>query len=1039
MSINDTWAALRRALWNVSTLLGVAMIGIIWLGTAFHLTAERQISQEAAIQHSGNLAQAFKEHLVRSFKEVDRVLLLMRENYERDPAAFDFANWAENPHVFGDVATRLGLIGTDGILKRSTAGPLAVPLNLRDREHFQAQIQAGSDELVIGKPVNNVRTGTPTIPMSRRLRAKDGSFDGVITATIDTPFFTNFYNAINVGSDGAIALIGLVDGVFRASENPGGDVHGKTVSDFLAYVSHRTTPSGWYLSDAAWGDGVRRLVSYRTVEGFPLVVMVGISDRQIFANTTFKQNSYNYIAMFSTALILLVICFNARKEHKLAHIRSALHCQNIRFDTALNNMSQGLCMFDAEKRLVVCNDRYARMYRLPPELLEPGTPHSAIIEHRVTHGLLKGESSERAAQQEVEALSALPADARSTRIDELADGRLIRVTCEPMEGGAWLATHEDITEQRNLERERDRNREFLDQIVENVPVPIFVKEASDRRYILVNHAAEKFLGVTRAEIIGKTSHDVYPAEEADLIAARDEQLLQAAQPICEERQLRTPRNGIRSILSRRLTFRDGDRKARYVVGVIEDITERKQAEIQIAHMALHDSLTGLPNRVLFGKRLDAALEQLRRGECLAVLCLDLDHFKKINDTAGQLIGDELLKAVADRLRCCVRDSDTVARLSGDEFAIIRTAVEHSTEVAALAGQIQAAVKEPYDLGGLHAVVDVSLGISLAPNDATNSAELMKRADMALYKAKTDGRGAYRFFEPDMDVRLKARRKLETDLRDAIVNGGLELFYQPIVRLHDDAIVGLEALVRWHHPERGMIAPAEFIAVAEETGLIVPLGEWVLRRACSDAADWPDHVAVAVNLSPVQFRSRNLAQTVISALKESGVAPCRLELEITEQTLLGDDRDNMGIIDELRNLGVQIVMDDFGTGYSSLNYLRRFAFDKIKIDRSFVADLLDGNDMAVGIVAAVVALARTLNVPTVAEGVESEAQLELIRAAGCTEFQGYLFSRPRPGQGRHRVACFARRACAERSLASTSVTPPSPWRRGSPCSTWLPRT
>ena len=858
--INYKLPAGLRAAWNLSTFLGVVMIAFIWWGTAFHLKVERQNAEEAAIQNSGNLARAFEEHLVRSIKEVDKVMRFLRENYEENPAAFDLANSAKNTQLLSDITTRIGIIGADGFLKLSNAGLPSVPVYLHDREHFQIHINDEHGELFIGKPVISRVTAEWVIPLTRRLRNKDGSFGGVIVAIIETSYFAQFYHAINVGADGAIALIGLTDGVFRIAESQATDVRGKTVTDFLAYLSHLTAPDGWYLSDAAWNDGVKRLVSYRKVKEFPLVVLVGISNHQIFASTRFKQQTYDVIAIVSTALILFVIAFNIRKENKLARARSALQFQSLRFDTALNNMSQGICMFDAEKRLVVCNDRYAKIYHLPPELLKSGTPHHAIIAHRVACGLLK--------QERLPVLAQPPTNARSCRIDELADGRIICITREPMAGGGWVATHEDIT-------------------------------------------------------------------------------------------------------------------------------ERKRAEAQIAYMAHHDPLTGLPNRTRFAERLEDALTAVGRGAQLSVLLLDLDHFKHVNDTLGHLIGDELLKAVADRLRSCVRETDTVTRLSGDEFAIIQTAIDQPMDAAALASRIQAAIRAPYDLGGLSAVVDVSIGICLSPSDANESSEIMKRADMALYKAKTDGRGTYRFFEPEMDARMKARAKLEIDLRDAMVNGALELFYQPVVALQDNEIVGLEALLRWHHPERGMVMPAEFIPVAEETGLIVPLGEWVIRQACSDAANWPHDIKVAVNLSPAQFKSLNLAQVVINALAASGVSPCRLELEITEEVLLRNDQDNLAVLNQLRKLGIQIVMDDFGTGYSSLNYLRRFPFDKIKIDRSFINDLSGGNESSLAIVEAIARLARSLKISTTAEGVETKEQLEFIRAVGCVEFQGYLFSPPRP--------------------------------------------
>jgi predicted signal transduction protein with EAL and GGDEF domain len=313
----------------------------------------------------------------------------------------------------------------------------------------------------------------------------------------------------------------------------------------------------------------------------------------------------------------------------------------------------------------------------------------------------------------------------------------------------------------------------------------------------------------------------------------------------------------------------------------------------------------------------------------------------------------------------------------------------------LAERICWAVKAPYDLGGLQANVDASIGIALAPKDAMRSAELMKRADVALYRAKGDGRSVYRFFDPGMFARIAARRALETDLRNGIARGEFQLLYQPVVNIEDSRIVGLEALLRWHHPERGMISPAEFIPVAEETGVIVPLGEWVVRQACFDAANWPDEIKIAVNLSPAQFRNDNLARVVISALATSGVAPSRLELEITEEILLGHSRENLAALEEFRRLGIQIVMDDFGVGYSSLNYLRLFPFDKIKIDRSFVNDLSNGNELSLAIVQAVTRFAGVLKVPTTAEGIETKEQLELVRVAGCTEFQGFLFSKPKP--------------------------------------------
>jgi diguanylate cyclase (GGDEF)-like protein len=431
------------------------------------------------------------------------------------------------------------------------------------------------------------------------------------------------------------------------------------------------------------------------------------------------------------------------------------------------------------------------------------------------------------------------------------------------------------------------------------------------------------------------------------------------------------------------------------VATFEDITEWEQAQAQISHMARHDSLTGLPNRTLFREELERALHMVKRTDQLAVLCLDLDHFKKINDSLGHPVGDELLKQAAARLRQCVGPGDTVARLGGDEFAIVQfcNGCEPSA-VPALASQIVEVVAAPYEIDGHHLVIGVSVGISLAPEDGDNPDELLKNADLALYRAKADGRGTYRFFETGMDARAQARRLLELDLRLALQRDEFEVHYQPIRDIASGEIVVCEALVRWRHPERGLIAPNNFIPIAEETGLIVKLGDKVLRTACTDAARWAS-ACVAVNLSPVQFRNPDLVASVKAALEQSGLSAHRLELEITESVLLQNSDSTRAMLLEIRELGVKISLDDFGTGYSSLSYLRSFPFDKIKIDRSFVFDSIAGQQ-GEAIIRTIAELGSTLGIVTTAEGIETAEQLQLVRRAGCTEGQGYLIGRPCSG-------------------------------------------
>jgi diguanylate cyclase (GGDEF)-like protein len=430
------------------------------------------------------------------------------------------------------------------------------------------------------------------------------------------------------------------------------------------------------------------------------------------------------------------------------------------------------------------------------------------------------------------------------------------------------------------------------------------------------------------------------------------------------------------------------------VATHEDITERRASEARISHMALHDALTGLPNRLFYREQMEDRLKHLGRDNKFSVLCLDLDHFKSVNDTLGHPFGDKLLRQVADRMRDCLRDGDTIARLGGDEFAVLQANMKDPNDAVMLSARLIEALSAPYDLDGHQVVVGASIGIAIAPTDANDPDTLLKSADMALYRAKADGRGNYRFFEAAMDAQLQARRVMELDLRKALGEGEFEVFYQPLVNVISGEITSFEALVRWNHPERGMIAPLDFIPLAEETGLIVPIGEWILREACNEAMKWPSDIRIAVNLSPAQFRVRSLTQMVMAALAYSGLAAHRLELEITESILLVDNDKTLATLHQLRALGVRISMDDFGTGYSSLSYLRSFPFDKIKIDRSFVHGVNASADSK-AIIRAVTGLGASLGMTTTGEGVETLSEFEYLREQGCTEAQGYLFGKAAP--------------------------------------------
>ena len=550
------------------------------------------------------------------------------------------------------------------------------------------------------------------------------------------------------------------------------------------------------------------------------------------------------------------------KSIELLQKKAEIERMNVQLDAAINNMPLGLSMFDAQERLLVCNKRYAEMYELPKELTRPGTVHCALWDDGIKRGARHVLSELDAPGRGAVGLHDHP----DSMVVEFGSQRVISVSRQPINGGGWVAVHEDITERRRHQHE-------------------------------------------------------------------------------------------------------------------------------ISHLARHDALTGLANRVLFREQLQLCLQRLVRGQGFAVLCLDLDRFKSVNDTLGHPVGDILLKQVSERLTSCVRHGDLVARLGGDEFAIIQAYVREPDQTEALAARIVETVSKFYTIDGHRIDISTSIGMTLAPRDGSDADQLLKNADLALYRTKGNGRHGYSFFEPEMNEHIQGRRGLEMDLRKAIANGDLCLHYQPQISLATQAVTGFEALLRWNHPTRGMVPAEEFVSIAEEIGLIGELGAWALDTACAEAARWPAPVRVAINVSPLQVK-RDLFDVVLHALASSGLPAERLELEITESVLLQDSQATLAMLHQLRQLGIRIAMDDFGTGYCSLSYLRSFPFDKIKVDRAFVADIELSRDSH-AIVGSILGLGKSLGMVTVAEGIESFEQLKLVRALGCVEAQGFFFSPPVP--------------------------------------------
>jgi diguanylate cyclase (GGDEF)-like protein len=658
---------------------------------------------------------------------------------------------------------------------------------------------------------------------------------------------------------------------------------------------------------------------------------------------------------------------------------------------AFEVVPEGLVLFDAEDRYVLWNRRYADLYSKETHR----TPKRGMRFEDMVRSGLRGEQYPEARGREEEWLEARLARHRqpeSSHEQRHADGRWVRIHEQRTAGGGSIGVRIDITASKLREEQLKTQIMLFDAALNNMSQGLVLFDSS-RRVVICNRRYQDMFGFTADQVKPGTPiaelirHRIslglkVPADGKSYIRSQVERPIRAENAYHEFADGRIIAYAIRPMP-------DGG-------GIVthEDVTDQRRIEARIAHMAHHDALTDLPNRVLLRERLDSALEDVTEKSPAAVLWLDLDRFKDVNDTFGHAAGDELLKIAAKRLRNCVRSGNTVARLGGDEFAVIQTGTDQPEGATALALRVIEAISAPYEIDGRQILVGTSVGISIAPLDAVAADELLKNADLALYRAKSKGRGTYQFFEPEMDARMHARRQLELDLRQALSMGGFELEYQPIIDLDRNEVATLEALLRWNHPTRGRVSPADFIPLAEESGLIGAIGEWVLRTACAQAVTWSEPINVAVNLSPLQFKQHELERLVFNALSISGLAPSRLELEITESVLLENTEATLATLHRLRELGVRISMDDFGTGYSSLSNLRSFPFNKIKIDQSFIQGL--GEDpQCFTIVQAVAGLAAGLGMTTTAEGVETQDQLDWVRAIGITEVQGFHLSRPVP--------------------------------------------
>jgi diguanylate cyclase (GGDEF)-like protein/PAS domain S-box-containing protein len=994
-----------QAFRQTTTYLGLVVIAIIWGGIYLLSGEQRHLAHEDALRQGSNLARVLEEYIRRVVQESDNALLALRQDYQHSPENFDLGAWVALTQSHNKLTEHFGISDAKGFVILSSHGPVRTQIYVADRRPFMFQRDSTADELYISDPLIGLVSRRLTIEFTRRLNKSDGTFNGTVASALDVSELEQFFSSLDLGRGGIVSLVSS-DGVVLArggSDPTTRDFAGMTVrkTQLFQMMKHNVAGSYWNApNDSVRFGGIQRLMSYRSVSGIPLIAVVGLSKSDIFRHANATLRKYIVAGSVLTFIVLIVMIVGAARQarmlstaEELQRSTQSLERSNLLFQAALKSMAHGLCIFDGDMRLVACNEQYWEMYGLRPEQARPGTTLRSVLEARVRAGYVPGDADQYIRTRLAKASIC---DAHYAEND-LADGRIYAVSHRPMPDGGWVATHIDVTEQRRAERQLAETKHFLDSIIEHIPAAIVVKDAATRKYVLINRAFETMLGIPRSDVLGRTTFDIHRAKDAKSINDADTESLQNSDRVSyNEIEVDTLLRGARMQATHRIVTKNDQGDAKFLIAVIEDATERKKAEQRIAFLAHHDPLTGLANRAALAQKIgEAAARQRRRDEPFSILLLDLDRFKEVNDTLGHPAGDTLLTEVAMRLKSLLRETDVLARLGGDEFAIIQAGESDQRGAArALAERILELLGKPFTIDGDEINIGTSIGIALAPEHGTGSDELLKMADLALYRTKSGGRNGYCFFALEMSEVASARQEIESDLRRAIQQNELELHYQPILDANTRKICSVEALVRWRHPTKGLLFPDLFIPLAEETGLITQIGEWVLRKACADAAPWPDEVKVAVNLSLVQFRKTKLADTVMRALIESGLRPERLELEITETALIESAAECLPALRQFKSAGITIVLDDFGTGYSSLSQLAMFPFDRIKIDKSFTQNLTKRSECA-AIISATLTLAQSLDIATTAEGVETADQYRVLRLAGVTSVQGYLFKRPGP--------------------------------------------
>ena len=1004
MKVGSKRQAWLRASLHPATMAGLLLIVACWIAPLFVLSIARDMSIDGMIRRSDAATTLFEQQTEEVLRRLDQSLLLLRDSYEADPQRFDLRALAADAELLTGDTLQLARIDPDGFPAASTAVDSGPPLSVADRDYFSRQLDLSSDRLVIGEPLLGRATSKPSIKLSRRVRAPGGGFGGVMVVSVDPDFIAQFYRAIDLGKQRAVILRNP-DGVILAAQGVSGVTLDRELGPQPLFEALARSASGHYWADGV-SDGGRRLVAYRRSDRLPLIFSVSLAESDALLDYEANRKNVFTATWMISLLILVALIFNIRRQIKLdesgerlSSLNEEISIQNVRFDAALSNMSTGLCMFDADGNLLVWNELYVQMYGMSPELVRQGVNIRTIIEHRKQMGSLDLDVDVYIGKFRTE----LRENGKSRSSTRLFDGRVISVASTALADGGFVAIHEDSTERIHHERSITQQALELERI--NVQFDAALSHISqgismfdrDKRLVVWNDRYAELYGLPETVLREGLHFDELMAELVAHHVLKGVTSQEAVMAIMNELSSDDHPSRIleftdgRLILVSRQPMNEGGWVATH-----EDVTERKRAEAEIAHMARHDVLTGLPNRAEFNARLNDASQRVRRGVAtVSLLLLDLDKFKAVNDTLGHPAGDQLLIEVGARLQSTLRETDVLARLGGDEFAIIQAGgVDLAEGAIALAQRIIGVIMQPFDLSGHRVNIGASIGIALAPEHGVDPEPLLTAADLALYAAKSNGRNDYRLFEARMLEAARTQKWAEVELREAIARQQFELFYQPVVDVKRHLMCGVEALIRWRHPAKGLVGPDQFIPLAESCGLIAPLGEWIIRQACADAARLPDHVKVAINISAVQFRKGNLFEIISQALRDADLPPDRIELELTETSHLENQETILANMLRLKRFGVSIALDDFGQGYSSMNYLTNFPFDKIKIDKSFTQGALDRHDCA-AVVASTLALSRGLGIVTTAEGVENEQQFEYMRDAGVDLVQGCLFGRPVP--------------------------------------------